>query len=64
MTTKYKYTLYHRGKVVVKLNSLETAREGLEFLGAHAFIQYNEEGINSYEEAKRWEEEAHDAVTA
>lgn len=55
--SEYLYSIIKNGVVLVQLNIVDTAREGLEYFGGTAYIRYNEEGINNYEEAKRFEEQ-------
>jgi hypothetical protein len=52
----YLYSLVRQGTVLVSLNVIDTAREGLEYFGGTTYIRFNQPGITNYEEAKRFEE--------
>ncbi len=54
---EHNYTIIMRGKALCHLDNVDTAREGLEYFGKPSYIKYNQPGIESYEDAKRWEEE-------
>ncbi len=45
----------NRGQAIVHTDNIEFARDGVAELGAKAYVHYNEPGIESYEEDKRWE---------
>ena len=51
---KYKYTIYDSGEVVVSLDDIEVARSALSELGPHAYIQFNEAGIEDYNKCKEY----------
>lgn len=53
---EFLYSIIKNGIVLVQLNIVDTAREGLEYFGGSAYIRYNQEGINNYEEAKCFEQ--------
>lgn len=53
----YLYSLVRGGTVLVSLNVIDTAREGLEYFGGTTYIKFNQDGIDNYEDAKLYEEE-------
>ena len=54
---EYLYTIIHNARRVVSLNSIKTAREGIQHLGGNAYIKYNETGKNKYAAEKNNEKD-------
>lgn len=59
MKNKHLYSLMKNGKVLVSLSVIDTAREGLEYFGGTTYIKFHQPGIETYEDAKRYEEIHH-----
>lgn len=51
-----KYAVMHKGRMVLRTDDLQEAREKMRKCGSHAYVQYAARGIEEYQEQQPKEE--------